>query len=263
MSDSRQYTLPIYGEAKRQTPSIHLRMVRSCSQLFMMLFLGQWAFYGIFRCPFLVPYISCQNCPVITCHGRIVSMFWGYWLLLPVSALLFGRAFCGWGCPGGLLHRMSGMIAPFKMRVRNIFTRIASSGKYLGVAVALYCYYILGQPRADVPIRIGEFFQSVALTFEHANLLWLVRSFFVLGFLGLGLIAANVWCRFACPAGGVLEVARHFSFFRFYKTSKCNDCNQCLDVCPMGTRPDEANCTNCGDCREVCPSNAIAFGRRK
>lgn len=263
MPDSQQCALPIHGVANRREATIRLRIKRRISQLVMLALLGQWSFYGIFRCPFLVPYVSCQNCPVITCHGRIATMFWGYWLLLPVSALLFGRAFCGWGCPGGLLSEMIGRVAPFKLRVRNTFSRFAPSGKYLGLAVALSCYYILAQPRADVPIRIGEFFQSVILTFEHANLEWLVRTFFVLGVFGAGLVVANAWCRFACPAGGVLEVARHLALFRFYKTGKCNDCNKCLDVCQMGTRPDEANCTNCGDCREACPSGAIAFGRRK
>lgn len=263
MSDVQQCTLPMYNGAKRQTATNRLMITRRFSQLLMLALLGQWSFYGIFRCPFLVPYVSCQNCPVITCHGRIVTMFWGFWLLLPVSALLFGRAFCGWGCPGGLLNQMIGRIAPFKLRVRNILTRLGPSGKYLGLAVVLYCYYILAQPRVDIPIRIGEFFQSVLLTFEHANLEWLVRTFFVLGFLGLGLIVANAWCRFACPCGGLLELVRHFALFRFYKTSKCNDCNKCLAVCDMGTRPNEAGCTNCGDCREVCPSDAIAFGRQK
>jgi polyferredoxin len=225
--------------------------------------LGQWSFYGIFRCPFLVPYVSCQNCPVITCHGRLLSMFWGFWILLPFSVLLFGRAFCGWGCPGGLANQLLGRIAPVKLRARNLFTRVAPFGKYVGLAVALYLYFSLSQPRAAVPIRVGEFFKSVALTFEHAEYLWLVRTFFVLGFLALGLILANGWCRFACPTGSLLEALKRVSLFRFYKTNRCNDCNLCLKACEMGTRPDETNCTNCGDCMSACPTGAIRFGRKK
>jgi ferredoxin-type protein NapH len=246
-----------------QKSGIRLSVQRRLSQFFLLAILGQWSFYGIFRCPFLVPYISCQNCPVITCHGRIVSMFWGFWLLLSVSALLFGRAFCGWGCPGGLINQMLGRLAPIKLRARNFITRWAPTGKFLGLATALYIYYMLGQPRADVPIRIGEVSQSVFLTFEHASLSWLIRSIFVLGCLAGGLIVANIWCRFVCPGGGLLELARRHSLFKFYKSSTCNNCNQCLDVCEMGTRPDEANCTNCGDCQGVCPSGAIVFGRKK
>ena len=55
--------------------------------------LGQWSLYGVLRCPFVVPvvpYVSCQNCPVITCHGRLVSMYWVFWLLLPLSAVVLG-----------------------------------------------------------------------------------------------------------------------------------------------------------------------------
>jgi len=243
--------------------TIRLTIWRRLSQLAMIGLLGQWSFYGIFRCPFLVPYISCQNCPVITCHGRILTMFWGFWLLLPVSVLLFGRAFCGWACPGGLVSQMMGKAAPLKLRVKNLFTRFAPFGQYLGLAAAFYFYFALSQPRADIPIRVGEFFKSIALTFEHAGLLWLIRSFFVFGFLALGLIAANAWCRFACPTGSLLEALKRISFFRFYKTDKCNDCNQCLKACEMGARPDEMNCTNCGDCMSACPTGAIRFGWKK
>jgi ferredoxin-type protein NapH len=243
--------------------TVRLTLWRRLTQLAMIGVIGQWSFYGIFRCPFLVPYISCQNCPVITCHGRLFSMFWGFWLLLPVSVLLFGRAFCGWACPGGLVNQMLGKFAPFKLRIKNGVTSILPYAQYLGLAVALYLYFVLGQPRADIPIRVGEFFNAVALTFEHAGHLWMIRSFFVLGFLALGLLAANAWCRFACPTGSLLEALKHASLFRFYKARQCNDCNQCLKVCEMGTRPDEVNCTNCGDCLSACPTGAIRFGRKK
>jgi ferredoxin-type protein NapH len=184
-------------------------------------------------------------------------------MLLPVSVLLFGRAFCGWACPGGLVNQLFGMVAPLKLRAKNFSTRFAPFGQYLGLAVALYLFFGLGQPRADIPIRIGEFFKSVALTFEHAGLIWIIRTFFVLGFLVLGLISANAWCRFACPTGGLIEALKRVSLFRFYKTSTCNDCGSCLKACELGTRPDEINCTNCGDCMGACPAGAIRFGRKK
>lgn len=235
--------------------------IRRLAQGISLAVLGQWSFYGIFRCPFIVPYVSCQNCPVITCHGRLLTMFWGFWLLLPVSALIFGRAFCSWFCPGGLLHQLLGMAASAKLRIRNGFTRIAPYFKYLGLVVALYLWLLYGQPRAAVPIRIGEFFASFAFTFKNANPLWLFRSLFVLGFVLLGLLLANAWCRFACPTGGALEMIKAFSLFKVYKDAKCDGCDRCLQVCEMGTRPAEANCTNCCDCTSVCPREAIHIGR--
>ncbi len=242
---------------------LSLTAVRRLVQVGMLGVMGQWSFYGIFRCPFVVPYVSCENCPVITCHGRLLSMFWGFWLLLPVSVILFGRAFCGWACPGGFVNQVLGKVAPVKLRVKNLLARCGEAGPYLALLAAAVVFFYLGQPRSNVPIRTGQFFESVRLTFEHAGMLWLVRSFIVLGFLVLGLVVANLWCRFVCPTGGVLEALKRFSIFKFHMTSACNDCNKCLRVCEMGTRPGEANCTNCGDCHDVCPVDAIRFGRKR
>lgn len=239
-----------------------MRGKRRLSQLVALAILGQWSFYGIFRCPFIVPYVSCQNCPVITCHGRLISMFWGFWLLLPIATLLFGRAFCGWACPGGLVSQIGGTLARWQGRINNTLARWTSYGKYLGLVAALWAFFLLGQPRVDVPIRIGEFFPAVSLTFAHAQPLWLMRTIFILAFLALGLLAANLWCRFVCPAGGMLELFRHLAIFHYSKTARCNDCDQCRQVCEMGTWPGEYNCTNCGDCRSACSRGAIVFGRK-
>lgn len=232
---------------------------RRLAQIVALAILGQWSFYGIFRCPFLVPYVSCQNCPVITCHGRLLSMFWGFWALLPIATLLFGRVFCSWACPGGLVNQLAGTVAPWKGRVANWSHRLAPSGKYLGLALALWAFFILGQPRVDVPIRIGEFFPSVSLTFAHAQPLWLARTIVVLAVFALGLVFANFWCRYICPAGGLLELFKPLAIFGYRKTAACNDCERCRQACEMGTRPGESNCTTCGDCRSLCPRGAIVF----
>jgi len=251
---------PLPGET---TQSMPLKWWRRLTQAASLAIIGQWSFYGIFRCPFVVPYVSCQNCPVITCHGRLLTLFWGFWLLLPLSVLFFGRVFCGWACPGGLLNQIAGLLAPAKLRMRNILTRTAPCFKYLGLALALYVWLAWGQPREAVPIRVGGFFSSVALTFEHANLLWLVRTFFVLGFLAAGLLLANAWCRFACPPGGLLEALKPLALFKVYINEDCNDCDRCRKACEMGTRPAESNCTNCCDCLSACPQKAIKIGRSR
>lgn len=228
----------------------------------MLFILGQWSFYGIFRCPFAVPFINCRSCPVITCMGRLTTLFWGFWLLLPVSALLFGRAFCGWLCPGGLLNQLLGKPAPLKLRDRNGLVAFAQMGKYPAISIAIYLYFVLGNPRWAIPIRTaGDSYQAVVLTFAHAFTPWLIRTGTVLGLVGAGLVVANLWCRFACPTGGLLELFRPFAFFHVYKDETCTDCNKCLKICEMATRPAETNCTNCGDCMGSCPVDAIKFGR--
>ncbi|MBT8339441.1 MAG: 4Fe-4S binding protein [Desulfatitalea sp.] len=239
-----------------------LKRWRRVSQLCGAAIFGQWSFYGIFRCPFIVPFVSCQSCPVITCHGRIFTLFWGFWLLLPISVFIFGRAFCGWACPAGLVHQLIAKAAPVKLRAGNIATRMAPYLLLLGIGAALYFWWVAGQSREAIPIRTGGFFESVRLTFEHAQAIWIIRTLAVLGVATLGLLVSNTWCRFACPTGGLLEWLKPVSVFNVYKTDRCNDCGKCALICEMDTRPAEANCTNCGDCLAGCPRNAIHIGRR-
>lgn len=243
--------------------STPLTWLRRAIQAGMLFVLGQWSFYGIFRCPYPVPFVDCQVCPVITCWGRITTLFWGFWLFIPLSVILFGRAFCGWLCPGGFVNQLIGKASFFKLRVWNWITKMAPFGLLAGLGVALLLWLGLGNPRWMVPIRIGEFWPAIGLSFEHASTFWLVRTFVVLGLVAAGLAVANLWCRFACPAGGLLEWIKRIALFRIYKTPDCNDCDNCLKICEMGTRPDEANCTNCGDCLRSCPVNAIKIGRKR
>lgn len=238
-----------------------LPKIRRFTQLAMLAVLGQWSFYGIFRCPFLVPFVDCQICPVITCWGRITSYFWGFWLFLPLSVILVGRAFCGWLCPGGFVNQMIGKISFSKMRVRNRLLKLAPVGMAIGLVVILILWIGIHNPRSMVPIRVGEFWNSISLSFEHASLSWLIRTFVVLGLVAAGLFLSNLWCRFVCPTGGMLEFFKGMALFRVFKTSACNDCDACLRICEMGTRPDETNCTNCGECLKICPVDAIKFGQ--
>lgn len=240
-----------------------LTKLRRGTQVAMLAILGQWAYYGIFRCPFLVPFVNCQSCPVITCWGRITSVFWGFWLLLPLSVLLAGRSFCGWLCPGGFVNQMLGRLSLYKLRERSRFIRVAPAGMVISLAAVAIIWIGMDNPRMMVPIRVGEFWDSIRLSFQHASFAWLVRTAIILGLTAAGLFIANLWCRFVCPTGGLLELFKDMAIFRVFKTSACNDCDACRRVCEMGTRPDETNCTNCGDCLQICPVQAIEFGKKR
>ncbi|MDR2502998.1 MAG: 4Fe-4S binding protein [Deltaproteobacteria bacterium] len=227
-----------------------------------LLLMGQWSAYGLLRCPFVIPYISCQNCPVITCHGRILQFFWGVWAGWVALAILFGRAFCGWACPGGLISRVLAGLWPRKTEIPLENAGQLAYGKYLVLGFLILVFFGMGQPRVDVPIRIGQFFESIWLTWTHASELWKARVCVVGGALLLGIFVSAFWCRFLCPAGGLLELVKRFSLFTVYKTGECNNCGICREKCYMRTRPEEYNCTNCGDCIHSCPKNCIGIGRK-
>ena len=230
---------------------------RRLVQLVSLGVIGEWSFYGIFRCPFAVPYIGCGNCPVIQCPGRNLWM-WA-WILIGVSALLFGRVFCGWICPGGLVSEILSMGAFFKNKINGLISRLLGFGKYIVVALSLYLFFVANNPRWAIPIRTGEFFKSVALTFEHADPIWIYKTAAVLVALGLSIFIPMMWCRFLCPTGGALEFLSRFSLFGFIMNKKCTSCDQCLKACAMETRPAEHNCVQCGDCTDICKLDAVTW----
>ena len=162
--------------------SLKANWKRRISQLGFLVVLGEFSFYGIFRCPFAVPYVSCDNCPVLQCPGR--ELWMPVWIGLLVSGLLVGRAFCGWGCPGGLVSEMLGKLALLSRKAGDL---LEGSTKYIVVIAGLLFLFALNNPRWAIPIRTGDFFKSVSLTFEHADQIWLWRTGFILGGLGLAM----------------------------------------------------------------------------
>ena len=237
----------------REIPVINWK--RRASQLGFLVILGEFSFYGVFRCPFAVPYVSCGNCPVLQCPGR--DLWMPVWIGLFISGVVFGRAFCGWACPGGLVSELLGKLALLRGKARGAIEAVT---KYPMVVASLLAFFLLNNPRWAIPIRTGEFFNSVSLTFEHADQLWLWRTGFILGGVAMALIIPHFWCRYLCPTGGLLEIFNRFSLIKYFKTSACNDCDSCRNVCFAETRPAEINCVNCGDCNKICPVDAIRLG---
>ena len=133
--------------------------------------------------------------------------------------------------------------------------------KYAVLAAALVYVFVLNNPRWAIPIRTGDFFNSIKLTFEHADTLWLLRTAFILGGFFLIILIPHFWCRYVCPTGGMLELLKKISIFKYVMTDTCNQCNVCQKACPVETRPSEINCTNCGDCTGDCPVEAITVKR--
>jgi ferredoxin-type protein NapH len=236
---------------------------RRTAQAVSLAVLGEFSFYGVFRCPFAIPYVSCGSCPVLQCPGR--WLWWSVWIGMLGSVLLFGRSFCSWCCPASLVSELFGQWNLFGKKLnRSIENAVYSlrPAKYVVLIICLVFLFWLGNPRWAIPIRTGPFFGSVSLTFKHANMLWIWRSAFILAGLGLAMLVPMFWCRFLCPTAGILDIFHRFSFLKYSTTSACNDCDKCRRNCPNKVRPTEWNCTNCGDCSHICPKEAVRFGYR-
>ena len=228
---------------------------RRISQIAFLILLGEFSFYGIFRCPFAVPYTQCGSCPVVQCPGK--KLWLGFWILLPVSLLLFGRGFCSWACPGGFVSDLISKAALVKGKCKGTAERALSFLKYAALIASITVLIYYDNPRWAIPIRTGDFFTSVKLTFEHADTLWLSRTLIVVAGFSCIILIPHFWCRYCCPTGGMLELFKRVAIFTKVKTEKCNQCDNCRTACPIETCPSETNCTNCGDCNSACPVDAI------
>jgi len=170
--------------------------------------------------------------------------------LLLVTALIVGRAFCGYACPLGAAQEL--ISVPLKKR--------------------------LGVPRkwAD-RIRWGFFVLFVALAgltavypkidpFAFFGLKWmLLPTAAFAAIMAASLLVYRPWCNLMCPFGALASLAAGRSVLGLQRTGDCIDCGRCVKVCP--TREPTAGstmegCYYCGRCIEACPKDALRFGRR-
>jgi polyferredoxin len=236
-----------------------LKTVKWSMRAIFMVILGEFAFYGIFRCPFAVPYVGCESCPVIQCPGRKIWL--SVWIGILGSAILFGRAFCGYACPAGTFSDILAKFKLVKIKISRSLDKYLSFGKYIVLAASLIYLFLLSNPRWAIPIRTGEFFQSVDLTFQHADNLWIFRTIIISVLIILSLVIPNIWCRYFCATGGILELFNKISIFKIRKSKECNFCNICKKSCSMDTLPQEQNCTNCGECVDDCSKDLIHLNK--
>jgi polyferredoxin len=168
--------------------------------------------------------------------------------LLLATALIAGRAFCGYACPLGAAQEL--ISAPLKKRrgvPRKWADRIRWGFFALFVALAATALY----PRFN------------PLTFFGLQWMLLPTAAFV-AIMASSLFVYRPWCNLLCPFGAMASLAARKSVLRLRRTEDCIDCGRCVKACP--TREPTAGgtmegCYYCGRCIEACPQDALRFGR--
>ena len=202
-------------------------------------------------------------------------------LIIIITTLIFGRYFCSWICPMGILNQW---ISHFMNRKRpvddykiNAYRPVFRFKYYLLVLLlVLAAFGSLQIGLFDpIPLITRSFSVSLFPAFNFSGgSLYLKQPLFYGGvFIAVIFIAvlfanrfiSRFWCRVLCPLGALLGVLSSISILRIRRdVEKCTDCQKCLRYCHGACDPHTelrvSECHACMNCIEDCPEDAIHYG---
>lgn len=202
--------------------------------------------------------------------GRFFDAIFLLALIVFISPLIFGRAFCGWVCPLGTMIDASDHILKPKKRNSYRKWRFLKIALLVGVIVLAICgvqyawlldplpiawrslgvigmalFFLLFDTILSGLIGIGVF-PDALLNFQDKLIGYLFPvgnpSFnglaapliIFLVILGLSRLSRRFWCRYLCPLGALLGlVARLSPLRRIVDSEKCTACGICQHNCKL------------------------------
>lgn len=192
-------------------------------------------------------------------------------LIVIVVSIIYGRAFCSWGCfYGGQDELFSSTRKKKVWKIKNLhpFVRYFS--------FALLAFIILHSFATMSPTYCMWFcpFKATSEFIEVNSFLRVIQTFIFVGlWLGLVIILPlltkkRIQCGLFCPMGAFLSCTSKINLFNIkIDKNKCNECKRCERVCPTFSMTSEAivkgkpliTCTKCGTCIDACKEGAISI----
>ena len=180
--------------------------------------------------------------------------------LFLLLTLLFGRLWCGWGCPQTAL---SDLTAPLDRARRRGGWRAAATYVAFAVLAAvasanLIWYFVPPQEfvRRAATFSLGPV--TGGIWFALGVVLFADLAFWRQGFCA-------TTCPYAKLQGALLD--RHSMVIAYdpRRDADCTGCKACVRACPVGIDIRDglqAACTSCGECIDACAPIMARLGRR-
>lgn len=197
-------------------------------------------------------------------------------LVLCLSALLLGRAFCAWFCPIGLvgewLYRLRSRLMAGEWTPPSWLDAVLRSQKFLVLGFLLFII-LLAVPAAALPGYLASPYHQAAdmkmgAFFFNLNLI----SGLCLGWvLLLTTLFRQGFCRYLCPYGAWLALLGLLTPLRIRRDpasclrSAGHDCDKCSRACPSRIQVHQLiavrslECSSCMSCVAACPKRADAL----
>ncbi len=238
-------------------------LMRRYRRLRYLILLASMSYLGFIvgGCP--CPLGAIQN--VILRIGEVKERLPSYLLVgIPVvTAILFGRVFCGWVCPMGAVQHFVYRKETGKKRQRfDVGPRLHNVlryGKYV-ILVALVIATIVTQTKVLEDIDPFKALFNIELALIPTSILVVLMA--------VSLVIGFPWCKYVCPLGAFLALFSKFTLFKVKIGDKCTNCRACHMVfCdykaikPGEVKPqiNQLECTRCGECISRCPYDAMKF----
>lgn len=183
-------------------------------------------------------------------HLTIFSqfVFWGiWWPFVLVSIVMFGRVWCGWLCPEGMLsewasERGKGRPIPKWMRWKGWPFVAFSCTTVYGQLISVYQY-----PLAVLLILGGSTVAAMIIGWRYGR-------------------SKRVWCRYLCPVNGVFNLLAKLSPWHFKVDEKAwrspsiriQPIN-CAPLVPIRHMKGAGDCHMCGRCSQYRGAIALSF----
>jgi ferredoxin-type protein NapH len=192
-------------------------------------------------------------------------------LLVIVIGLVYGRAFCSWGCFFGGQDQLFASLPRskrWKPRILKPFVRYFSYGLLAFLILhsfatlsPTYCFWLCPFKVTSEFIEVNSFIRVIQ-TFTFV-MLWILLAVF-LPFIS----KKRIQCGLFCPMGAFLSCTSKINLFGLkIDKDRCKKCNRCIDACPTFSLTQESlekgrpaiSCSRCGACIESCPEGAMGF----
>ncbi len=217
-------------------------------------------------------------------------------LLILLATLLFGRCYCSFLCPLGILQDVFIAISRKSgLKQRHVSQKPYPAIRYLILLLTLFSafmgtlafvnlldpYSLFGRIAADgfkwVAIFANNILVDVLESFDLYVLLMKKQHFTPSAVLAVSMISfclllifslflGRSYCNTICPIGTLLGIFSRFSLFKFsISKEECKSCGLCERSCKAGCIDpetldiDQTRCVVCFNCVDVCGKSAARY----
>ena len=194
-----------------------------------------------------------------------------FWVLVFLSVILFGRAFCAWFCWfGGYLDLVEWSLDDkLKIKLPRTMPLYLAAIPFVALLAKVYGSLLINW-LDDFPSSFAFDLADTQPWGGQQTGISILITFVLYGPVLLYFFGRHAWCRYLCPIGALLKIFNKIGIGKVRLVSEvCNGCGKCNRVCDMQVdvlgnlkeyaQVNSSDCIRCLKCTDECPAGAIAF----